>query len=220
MRFRGHSRPAIVVAWGLVAMTMMVGLTGCFGWSVSKAGPTGSAEGAAGNSSLSDAGAERIQRNGSANFDWSSGRLLLQDIGLTGASDFANAVSARDRAHPIAVTIHAPKTTIRVPSDRILPYVAPGSDEIGELWLTVRAEDDEQFVTFVRDYASVAGIESDGLSAWITGYAADPRSTCGALGYNTPVGTATGLDVWLEMSCKWDSEPRRFVSVHVAPPEL
>ncbi|MCD2497370.1 hypothetical protein [Microbacterium nymphoidis] len=200
--------------------TMMLSLTGCIGWSVSTVGPTGAVEGAAGNSSLSDAGAEQIRRAGSASFDWSSGRLLLQDVGLTGAGDFANGVSASDPAHPIAVTIHAPSGTIEVPSDRILPYVAEGSEEIDELWLTVSASDDEQFLSFVREYASTAGIESEGLTEWVAAYAADPASTCTSLGYNTPVGTATGLDLWLEMSCTWDQDPRRYVAVHITPPQL
>jgi len=220
MRFRGTSRSATVLAGGLVASTMLLTLAGCGGWSISPVGPTGSVEGTGSNSSLSDAGAAQIERTGSASFDWSSGRLLLEDVGLTGAGDFANGVSASDRTRPIAVTVSAPHGTIEVPSQRILPYVAEGSDEIGELWLTVSAEDDDQLMSFVREYASVAGIESDGLSAWLAAYATDPSSTCDSLGYNTPVGTATGLDVWLEMSCTWDQEPRRYVAVHIASRQL
>lgn len=219
MSLNTNARAARAAVAVQIVLAATLGLAGCFGWSVSKVGPTGKAEGAGGNSSLSDAGAERIERTGSATFDWSSGRLLLQDVGLTGRGDFANAVGARDRSHPIAVTVRAPNATIRVSSERIFPYVAEGSDEIGELWLTASAESDERFLSLVRDYASIAGIEGDGLDAWLAGYADDPPGTCDTLGTNTAVGTVTGLQVWLEMSCKWDPAPRRFVSVHIAPPE-
>ena len=219
MSLNTNARAGLTVLAASIALVATLGLAGCVGWSVSKVGPTGNVEGTGGNSSLSDAGAERIERTGSATFDWSSGRLLLQDVGLTGRGDFANAVGARDRSHPIAVTVQAPNATIRVSSGRIFPYVAEGSDEIGELWLTASAENDEQFLSLVRDYASIAGIENDGLDAWLAGYADDPQSTCDTLGTNTSVGTATGLQVWLEMSCKWDPAPRRFVNVHIAPPE-
>lgn len=210
------ARTAVAASIGLAAT---LGLAGCFGWSASKADPTGKPEGNGGNSSLSDAGAERIEQMGSATFDWRSGHLLLQDVGLTGRGDFANAVSASHRSQPIAVTVEAPNTTIQVSSERIFPYVAEDSDEIDELWLTASAETDEQFLSLVRDYASIAGIADDGLDAWVAGYTDDPQGTCDTLGSVTSVGAATGLQIWLEMSCKWDPAPRRFVSVHIAPPE-
>lgn len=214
-----NARASLTAAAAAIAVTATLGLAGCFGWSVSKVGPTGPTEGTGGNASLSDAGAKEIARSGAATFDWSSGRLLLRSVGLTGPGDFANPVSATDRSHPIAVTVQAPNTTIRVSSERIFPYVADGSDEIGELWLTAGAESDAQFVSLVRDFASLAGAENEGLNTWLTAYADDPRATCDTLGHSTPEGTATGLRVWLEMSCKWDPEPRRFVSVHIAPLE-
>lgn len=214
-----NTRASLTAAAAAIALAATVGLAGCFGWSVSKVGPTGPTEGARGNASLSDAGAKEIARTGVATFDWSSGKLLLRNVGLTGPGDFANAVSARDRAHPLDVTVRAPNTTIRVSSERIFPYVAEGSDEIGELWLTAGADTDAQFQSLVRNYASLAGVENDGLDTWLAAYADAPRATCGTLGYSTPEGTATGLRVWLEMSCKWDPAPRRFVSVHIAPME-
>lgn len=214
-----NTRASFTAAAASIALIATLGLAGCFGWSVSEVGPTGPTDGARGNASLSDAGVKEIARAGAATFDWSSGRLLLRSVGLTGPGDFANAVSARDRSHPIQVTVRAPNTTIRVSSERIFPYVAEGSDEIGELWLTAGAETDEQFLSLVRDFASLAGAENEGLHTWLAAYADDPRATCNTLGYFTPEGTTTGLRVWLGMSCKWDPEPRRFVSVHIAPLE-
>ncbi|MDR2294292.1 MAG: hypothetical protein LBE05_03680 [Microbacterium sp.] len=98
MRFRGTSRSATVLAGGLVVSTMLLTLTltGCGGWSISPVVPTASVEGTGDNSSLSDAGAAQIERTGSARFDWSSGPLLLEDVGLTGAGDFANGVPLID----------------------------------------------------------------------------------------------------------------------------
>lgn len=214
-----NARASLTAAASAIALAATLGLTGCFGWSVSKVGPTGPTEGAGGNASLSEAGAQEIERTGVATFDWSSGRLLLRDVGLTGPGDFASPVSARDRSHPLEVTVRAPNTTIRVPSVQIFPHVAEGAAEIDELWLTASAGSDAQFRSLVREFASVAGVADEGLDSWLTAYVNDPRGTCDTLGYNTPVGTATGLQVWLEMSCKWDPTPRRFVSVHIAPLE-
>ncbi len=212
------ARAAATGALATVALVASLGLSGCFGWSISKAAPTGPTAGAGGNSSLSEAGAEQIERTGRAEFDWSSGRLLREDVGLTGSGDFANGVSARGPGHPIEVTVRAPNATIRVSSERILPYVVDGADEVEELWLTARAESDGDFVELVRRTAALAGAENQGLTTWLESYSSDPHGTCTTLGYNTPEGTATGLRVWLEMSCKWEPSPKRFLSVHIASP--
>jgi len=204
-------------ALALIALVIALGASGCVGWEVSKAPPKGQEVGTGGGASLSPAGAERIKETARAEFDWSSGHLRLADVGIPDPDDHPQAVSALDRDRPIAVTVTAPHTTIDVPAERIFPYVEAGSDELGELWLSIRAGSDAELASLMREYSAIAGAENDGSDAWIESFESDPEATCNTLGYNTAVGTASGLQIWLEASCDWDPEPRRFLSVHLAP---
>ncbi|QTF70779.1 hypothetical protein [Arthrobacter woluwensis] len=162
-----------------------------------------SAQGASvvGNSTLDHAGVAKITADRSARFDFSSGTLTRNAVGL-GQGLQSPMVDLRGTGM-MDLRISAPQGEITARTDVLNALVYDGKDTVDELSFFLTTESKDEYIAAVRAAVTDYGIDQARVEEWIRGLNDHPT---GRHYSALPPGYKTGLEVIYDLRFDYDKK--------------
>ncbi len=164
-----------------------------------------------GNSTLDQAGIAKITADRSARFDFSSGTLTRNAVGL-GPGLQSPMVDLRGTGK-MDLRISAPQGEITARTDVLNALVHDGKDTVDELSYFLTTESKDEYIAAVRAAVTDYGIDQARVEEWIRGLNDHPT---GRHYSALPPGYKTGLEVIYDLRFDYDKKVQVII-VTVSP---